>query len=223
MFVSEIDWYAQPWFTNLLSGLFGAVIGSVLSTLGVAWSAFKVQKREFAQRREESRNAERTNQLALVQAISDEIDGFWKFYSGKVGSELDALEEHKIASVFPIDQSYFVIFDASASSIGGLPDADLRTKIIQFYVSAKSMVDSLRDYERLVRDLYQPSAAPTSVPASIQRVGREIQEANARIGYSNRLKNSHNHLSDSYKVVCVAIDRYLSTDVRSINVSRETS
>jgi hypothetical protein len=223
MFVSEIDWYAQPWFTNLLSGLFGAVIGSVLSTLGVAWSAFKVQKREFAQRREESRNAERTNQLALVQAISDEIDGFWKFYSGKVGSELDALEEHEIASVFPIDQSYFVIFDASASSIGGLPDADLRTKIIQFYVSAKSMVDSLRDYERLVRDLYQPSAAPTSVPASIQRVGREIQEANARIGYSNRLKNSHNHLSDSYKVVCVAIDRYLSTDVRSINVSRETS
>jgi hypothetical protein len=48
MFVSEIDWYAQPLFTNLVSGLLGAVIGSVLSTLGVAWSAFEVQKREFA-------------------------------------------------------------------------------------------------------------------------------------------------------------------------------
>jgi hypothetical protein len=96
------------------------------------------------------------------------------FTAVKVGSELDALEELKIASVFPIDQSYFVIFDASAASIGGIPDADLRSKIIQFYVSAKSMVDSLRDYGRLVRDLSQPSTTPTSVPASIQRVGREI-------------------------------------------------
>jgi hypothetical protein len=205
------DWYGQPWFANLVSGLIGAVIGAVLSTLGVAWAAFEVQKREFAQRRQEAHNAERANQLALVQAISDEIDGFWKFYSGKVGSELDALEEHKIASVFPIDQSYFVIFDASAASIGGLPDADLRTKIIPFYVSAKSMVDSLRDYGRLVRDLSQPITTPTSVPASIQRVGREIHETNARIGYSDRLKNSHNQLSDSYRVVCVAIDRYLIT------------
>jgi hypothetical protein len=211
MFVSEIDWYAQPLFTNLVSGLLGAVIGSVLSTLGVAWSAFEVQKREFAKRRDEARNAEQANQRALVQAISDEIDGFWKFYSGKVGFELDALEELKIASVFPIDQSYFVIFDASAASIGGLPDADLRTKIIQFYVSAKSMVDSLRDYGRLVRDLSQPITTPTSVPASIQRIGRETYEANARIGYSKRLQNSHNQLSDSYKVVCVAIDRYLIT------------
>jgi hypothetical protein len=110
-----------------------------------------IQNREFRQRRADAQIAERALQVSLVQSISDEIEGIWKLYNVQIGPELESLNEGQAASVFPVGQSYFVIFDASAASIGRLPNADLRTKIIQFYIGAKSMVDSLQHYGGIVR------------------------------------------------------------------------
>jgi hypothetical protein len=127
---------------NLLSAIIGAVIGGGVTVWAQIRSADNQRKLE--------ERSEAVMIHGFVQAIADEITSVWERYSEDIGPHLKDLPEGQAATVFPLQQSYFVVFDSSASLIGRIPDAKLRQQIIATYIEAKGFVDSMRYYERLV-------------------------------------------------------------------------
>jgi hypothetical protein len=144
----------QAWLSNLISGLLGAIAGGILSYFGAikggkiaSSTAIALQKEDSAARERASHIEEKAIVRTAVQSISDEIEALWKMYSKEIGPHLGS--EIDIARPFPVRQSYFVIFDASGALVGRIPNPGLRSKILDFYVGAKSMVDSLQYYSTL--------------------------------------------------------------------------
>jgi hypothetical protein len=106
----------------------------------------------------------------FVQAIADEVTSVWDRFNVEIGPYLKTLLEHEASSVFPLHQSYFVVFDSNASLVGRIPCRKLREQIIATYVEAKGFVDSMRYYERLV-DTYNAQKTQVSLAVSMARIG----------------------------------------------------
>jgi hypothetical protein len=136
-------WIFQPWTTNLFSGLFGALIGGLFTLLGAIHGAkkqpktsFEIQRKDFDNRNEAAKLAEQNLIRAVVQSISDEVEALWRHYHQEIGPHLgDPTIE--VARPFPVNQSYFVVFDANGALLGQIQSANLRTKILGFYIGAK--------------------------------------------------------------------------------------
>jgi gas vesicle protein len=196
----------QPWATNLASGLIGALIGGVISFIGAligakmqASTSFEVQRKDFASRNESAKLSEQNLIRGAVQAISDEIESLWRQYYREIGPHLASVSQTEAARPFPVNQSYFVIFDASGALLGRIPDTSLRTKILDFYNGAKAMVDSLQHYTRLsayyfTLDRNHPNA---------QKTWDEM------LFYTGQLKRAHIELERLYKEVRPELNKYL--------------
>jgi hypothetical protein len=123
----------------------------------------------------------------------------WKRYYVEIGPHLgDPTVE--VARPFPINQSYFVIFDANGALLGRIPgDTSLRIKILDFYIGAKGMVDSLQYYARLNAYYFALGQGPPNT----QKTWDEM------LFYTGQLKRAHTELERLYKEVRPELDRYL--------------
>jgi hypothetical protein len=198
-------WLAQTWASNLLSGLIGAVVGGVISffaswcaTKNAAKTAFEVQQREFENRRRAERDAALEVIRGTVQSISDEAEGLWKHYGREIGLQFAALPDGHAAPIVPISQNYFVIFDAAAAQVGRIPNQTLRSKIIEFYLSAKGLVDSLKHYEGL-RASYE----------MIAEHDQKIEKWQEIIQYSRQLRTMTDELSKLYPELESELESFL--------------
>jgi len=198
----------QPWFTNLISGLLGAIVGGILSYFGAitggkiaSSTAVALQKADFAARERASRTEEKAVVRSAVPSLSDEIEALWRLYSKEIGPNLSS--DIEVARPFPVRQSYFVIFDASGALVGRIPNPGLRSKILDFYIGAKSMVDSLQYYSNL--DAYYKT-----LPQGHSKVGSTFAELTF---YTGQLKKAHIELQKLHVDVRLEINRFLSEGV----------
>jgi hypothetical protein len=196
----------QPWATNLASGLIGALIGGFISYRGAlagarraAKTAFDVQEKEFAHRDEAAKLDEQNLIRGVVQAISEEIEALWRRYSAEIGPHLGD-PTLLVARPFSINQSYFVIFDANGALVGRIPgDTSLRSKILDFYIGAKGMVDSLQYYARLSAYYFALDQAHPNTKNAWDEI----------LFYTGQLKQAHTGLERLYQEVRPELDRYL--------------
>jgi len=192
-------------WSNLLSGLVGAAIGGV--------ATLSAQIISIGNQRKQQKQSEEVMIRGFVQAIADEVTSVWDRYNVEIGPHLKTLPEGQAAIVFPLQQSYFVVFDSNASLIGRIPDRKLREQIIATYVEAKGFVDSMRYYERLV-DTYnaqtaQPIAPTTPVAASIIRGIRDNKFYGSLVHYSKQLKLTHSRLEAKTEVLKGLLQNFL--------------
>jgi hypothetical protein len=201
-------WILQSWATNLLSGLAGALVGGILSYFGgvrgariAAQTAIALQKEEFAKREEAAKLTDQALIRGTVQAISDEIEALWLLYYREIGPHLASVGETEAARAFPVHQSYFVVFDANGGLVGRIPSASLSRKILNFYVGAKSMIDSLQYYASLSGYYFtlEPSH-PKAVPTF-----REM------LFYTGQLRGAHLELERRYSELKPELDAYLKS------------
>ena len=198
----------QPWATNLLSGLIGALVGGALSFFGgvrgariAARTAADLQEKEFSTRDEATKRAEQDLIRGTVQSISDEIEALWRQYNKEIGPHLRSISEEEVARPFPVHQSYFVIFDASGGLLGRLPLGSLRSKILDFYFGAKAMVDSLQYYSSLRAYYFTLSQGHPNV----------VETWNEMLFYTEQLRLMHLELERLYNEVRPELDIYLTT------------
>jgi gamma-glutamyltranspeptidase len=208
-------WFFQHWASNLLAGLVGAIgaligalIGGILAYKGAlagaqkaSSTAFEVQEKEFANRDKAAKLADQALIRGVVQSISDEIEALWRQYYKEIGPHLSSVIPPEVARPFPVNQSYFVIFDASGALVGRIPSTSLRSKILDFYFGAKAMVDSLQYYARLSAYYF----------ALGQGHPNSAQTWNEMLFYSGQLKAAHSELERLYKEVRPELDKYLNT------------
>ena len=199
--------WVGSWATNLLSGLAGGLIGGACSYVGgvrgariAAQTAVDLQEREFAKRDEANKLADRSLIRGTVQAISDEIEALWQQYYREIGPHLASLDETKAARAFPVHQSYFVVFDASGALVGRLPVLSLSRKILNFYVGAKAMVDSLQYYANL-------SAYYFTLGPNHPNAGPTYQEM---VFYTGQLRQMHLELERRYAELRPELNTYLN-------------
>ncbi len=198
----------------VLSGLGGAVIGGAATIAAQIYSAHVQRKRE--------ETAEANMIRGFTQAIADEVASVWERYSLEIGPHLKDLPEDQAARVFPLHQSYFVVFDSSASLIGRIPDNKLREQIIATYIEAKGFVDSMRYYERLVdayneqKELPVQTSGPVQTGGSMESAGASISnQIGASVANLHRLKKLHRTLVDYSKQLKLAHSR-LETKVENL-------
>jgi hypothetical protein len=192
--VSALTLLVNATWSNLLSGLVGAAIGGV--------ATLSAQIISIGNQRKQQKQSEEVMIRGFVQAIADEVTSVWDRYNVEIGPHLKTLPEGQAAIVFPLQQSYFVVFDSNASLIGRIPDRKLREQIIATYVEAKGFVDSMRYYERLV-DTYNAQKAqpvqPSSSSAIVASVARDIRNDKIYrplLEYSEQLKLAHSRLEE---------------------------
>jgi hypothetical protein len=101
------------------------------------------------------------------------------------------------------EQTYFVVFDSSASSLGRIRNKELREQIIAAYVEAKGFVDSMRHYEQLSSD-YKPN--PDLSLASFRSGTTPFGEM---AKYSAQLKKAHAMLQPRIKALQQSLRAYL--------------
>jgi hypothetical protein len=198
----------QAWLSNLISGLLGAIVGGILSYFGAikggkiaSSTAVALQKADFAARERASHAEEKAVVRSAVQSLSDEIEALWKQYNKEIGPHLGS--DIEAARAFPVRQSYFVIFDASGALVGRIPNPGLRSKILDFYIGAKSMVDSLQYYANL--NAYYTTLQKDH--PNILAIWEELKF------YTQQLRKAHNELLRLHEDVRQDINRFLSEGV----------
>lgn len=170
----------------LISSGVGALIGSSLTLLGVYWTHL-LQKKEAKQKDTEHIDG-------LLQAFQAEIETLWGVYKASAGAKLEGLSnDEALLEYWPLTQDYLTIYNTHASSIGKIKNHELRKQIITTYTKIRSMIDSFRMNNEILREweyhrsLFRETLNP-------------IHESNANahleslVEYAKSLKKTHSEL-----------------------------
>ena len=81
---------------------------------------------------------------ALLQGLQDEIAGLLELASTGAARPIDAVPEGKTyEGMFTANQDYFTVYHANAGLVMQMDDADLRRRVIQTYMRAKVLLDTI--------------------------------------------------------------------------------
>lgn len=158
------------WDINtLISSGVGALIGSVLTLVGVYW-AHLLEKEEAARK-----DAERIH--GLLQAFHSEIETLWRVYQASAGAWLEALpNDEPMLMYWPLTQDYLTIYNTHAPFIGRIKNHELRKQIIATYTKIRGLIDSFR----MNNDLVQKWEYAHSI---FQETRGSVHESNAKARY----------------------------------------
>ena len=150
-------------FFNFLSAIIGAVASGILGIIGALIGAFvgglatyHVGKSAVKAQRERDSRAESDEIRATLQAIAEELRSIVELHTGPGGGANiieGAAPDEPVGFFYPIFDRYFTIYEASASSIGRIPDARLRRRIVSTYVYFRGFVDTIRLNNEFCRQL----------------------------------------------------------------------
>lgn len=135
----KIDW------TALWSSLLGALVGSVLTLVATYVSHSLLEKT--------ARGREAAAVQGMLEALHSEIDALWAIYESRIGHAIEALPAgNPFEYEWRVQGEYFTVYHGVAGQLGSLRDETLRTKIILTYSSAKSLIDSFRTNNGLLKE-----------------------------------------------------------------------
>ena len=166
------DWIARHSLDSIPT-LVSTLIGALVGGLFVLWG----QNRADKQQRKREANSEEQSLVGVLNALHAELEGVNR-------AILSPPDPFKLV---PINQDYFVVFNANASLIGRLQDTDLTEQIIRLYSTSKYLVDlinhhqtkygTVNDYRNMgvVRSLERIEAVTGEVKLSSKEVQRKIK------------------------------------------------
>lgn len=158
-----MDSEALSVFFNFLSAIIGAVASGILGIVGALIGAFVgglatylVGQSAVKAQRERDSKVEADEVRATLQAIAEELRSIVELHTSDTGGariiEEAALHE-PIGFFYPVFDRYFTVYEASAASIGRIPDAKLRRRIVSTYVYFRGFVDTIRLNNEFCRQL----------------------------------------------------------------------
>jgi hypothetical protein len=81
---------------------------------------------------------------ALLQGLQDEIAGLLELASSGAARPIDAVPEGKpYEGMFTANQDYFTVYHTNTGLVMQMDDADLRRRVIQTYMRAKVLLDTI--------------------------------------------------------------------------------
>jgi len=134
---------------NLLSGLIGALLGSVIGGLVTIWATKRMISHEWEKENINSQNKVK----AFLNAIHEEVKMIQNMYIPGIGQKIDELTEGKFFNFYSrLKQNYFTIYSTNGHLIGEVKKPEIRESIVKTYAQAKGMIDSLEMNNDLLKE-----------------------------------------------------------------------
>ena len=172
----------------------GAVIGGFITYVGV---------RRTLNHADSVRNQDRQQiLLGVYQALHTEVATLREVYeTGDWGHAIENLAEgHPLASFFPVEQDYFVVYRNNTNLIGLIPEEKLRREIVATYVKMMGFIDSIRHNNWLLAQLEDARREPLLPPrtAGIEK---------SMVEYAVKIRNMHCVLKESSRSLLVLLEK----------------
>lgn len=121
--------------SDLFVALIGASIGGLFTIFGT-WLSYYHQ-------RTLKKDEERNKIISFINSIETELEFIWKRYYETLGKQIELLKENEGLNVYyHIHDNYFIIYDSNTNLIGCL-DKKLASAIVETYILAKSLKDTI--------------------------------------------------------------------------------
>lgn len=108
---------------------------------------------QVKQQAKQQATAAREKRITTLLGVREEIDSLIKLYQARMAEEIEKYDRNSpFDNIFPITQNYFTFYEANSAS---LPEVHRETlsKIVAFYTSARSLIDSYRGNNALIERL----------------------------------------------------------------------
>jgi hypothetical protein len=163
------------------ASVIGALVGGACAIFA-QWWAIKAQRERdrlaAEEQRERDLDAERRNVISIVQAFGTELAVIEKGILSSVETLLERWEkEHKKlgpVNLPSVNQNYFSIYDANASSLGRITDGTLRRNIVEVYFQAKFLIDALDHNHGLYREWDRLRLGVGNEPTQSQQIAKDL-------------------------------------------------
>ncbi|MDI3150500.1 hypothetical protein [Serratia nevei] len=136
-------------FWHEYSGLITAFLAALLG----GWFTMKGVTVQVKQQAKQQARAAREKRITTLLGIREEIDSLIKLYLARMAEEIEKYDRNSpFDNIFPITQNYFTFYEANSASLAVVNRATL-SKIVAFYTSARSLIDSYRGNNALIERL----------------------------------------------------------------------
>jgi hypothetical protein len=175
-------------WSELFSGIFGAIIGGTCSVVAVVIQSRATQAGQVAT---EARYIE-----GFLDSILEEVETVWRVYQDRVGHRVEGLGPNDgLFYVFPVFSDFFSVYHGTTFAISRVNDIELRRAIVRTYTLSKGLLDSYRLNNLFMENLSRLQALQADndplVARSIQQTAQQIQ------GYGPSLKEIHMEVKKS--------------------------
>ncbi|WP_127350731.1 hypothetical protein [Dickeya fangzhongdai] len=131
--------------SNLITAFLAALLGGWFTMKGVTLQVKEQTKRQAT--------AAREKRITTLLGVREEIDSLIKLYLARMAEEIEKYDRNSpFDNIFPITQNYFTFYEANSASLAEVHSETL-TKIVSFYTSARSLIDSYRGNNALIERL----------------------------------------------------------------------
>jgi hypothetical protein len=140
---------------SAIIGVTGVVIGAYIA----GYYSDRATK-SLLQGQKDAQQEERALKVkAVLSALYHELDSVWRLYMQGMGQEIEKVppadKPQGFLIVYPIISDYFPLYQANAANIGLIQDTELRNKLVHTYTLAKSLVDSYKMNNQLIKELFE--------------------------------------------------------------------
>ncbi|HGM5964182.1 hypothetical protein HLB02_04160 [Serratia nevei] len=136
-------------FWHEYSGLITAFLAALLG----GWFTMKGVTVQVKQQAKQQARAAREKRITTLLGIREEIDSLIKLYLARMAEEIEKYDRNSpFDNIFPITQNYFTFYEANSASLA-VVNRETLSKIVAFYTSARSLIDSYRGNNALIERL----------------------------------------------------------------------
>jgi hypothetical protein len=136
-------------FWHEYSGLITAFLAALLG----GWFTMKGVTVQVKQQAKQQARAAREKRITTLLGIREEIDSLIKLYLARMAEEIEKYDRKSpFDNIFPITQNYFTFYEANSASLA-VVNRETLSKIVAFYTSARSLIDSYRGNNALIERL----------------------------------------------------------------------
>lgn len=190
---------------TVVAGSIGAVVGSTMS----GTIAYLTARANHRRQKRDSASLARKNEIALLEVLQGDLIALQRLH--EQGSTILAqLPAEKPLLVFiPVTLNYFSVFENNVHELGRVSHRELRSRIIFTYQKAKSMIDSIRRNNDVLKEYQQWKI-------EFERTGAEIasKQMDDRLryltSYAATLKESSKEFLGEAKYCLEQIERELA-------------
>lgn len=132
-------------YSDIITAFLAALLGGWFTMKGVIFQVNQQAKQQDI--------AAKEKRITTLLGIKEEIDSLIKLYLARMAEEIEKYDKNSpFDNIFPITQNYFTFYEANSASLAEL-NSETLTKIVSFYTSARSLIDSYRGNNALIERL----------------------------------------------------------------------
>ncbi|EOI5730277.1 hypothetical protein ACMS09_003766 [Cronobacter malonaticus] len=188
-------------YSELITSFLAALLGGFFTMRGVIF--------QVKQQAKQQAKAAREKRITTLMGIREEIDSLIKLYLARMAEEIEKYDRNSpFDNIFPITQNYFTFYEANSSSLAEV-QRDTLSKIVAFYTSTRSLIDSYRGNNALIERLDSTKVA-SDVTGNKEHLAHLERYTSIATNYGRGLMTIHEDVMLRYKQVIDAINDEIS-------------